>query len=144
MEEAVRALLRRHAFRPGRQDADRIAGDFAVPLIIYNQDRIALFRTKAEIAASLVAYSTALEAAGVVRVDPVVLEITPGGPDRVSSLVDWRHIGADGCVTGTNRSRTFFRRIIGRGAPLVELVEYLSIGTRTIFGDAATVARRVH
>ncbi len=144
MDQAVRAMLRRHAFRAGRQDADRIAGDFAVPLIIYNQDRIALFRTRAEVAASLVTYFAALEAAGVVRVDPVVLEIAPGGPDRVSALVEWRHIGADGSVTGVNRSRAFFRRIVGRGAPQIELVEYLSVATRTIFADAAAVARRVH
>ena len=144
MEEAVRAMLRRHAFRPGRQDADRIAGDFTVPLITYHKDRIALFRSREEISAALAIYFARLEAAGVLRVDPVVLEITPGGPDRLSALVDWRHIGADGGVVGVNRSRAFFRRIAGQGAPLIELVEYLSVATRSFFADTAAVAQRVH
>jgi hypothetical protein len=144
MEKAVRALLRRHAFRPGRVDPVRIAGDFAVPLITYHQDRIVLFRTRDEIAAALESYFATLQASGVDHVDPRVLEITPGGPDRVSALVDWCHIDADGQVIAINRSRSFFRRILGRGAPQVELVEYLTVNARSIFAEDKVAVRRVH
>lgn len=140
----MRAILRRHAFRPGRQDADRIAGDFAVPMIAYHQDRIVLFRTRAEIAAAVVAYSAALEAAGVHRVEPEVLEITPGGPDRVSSLVNLRQLRADGALIGVNCARIFFRRQTGQGTPQIELVEYLSVGWRSLFAERIGPTRRVH
>jgi hypothetical protein len=143
MEEAVRALLRRHAFRHGRQDAERIAGDFAVPMIAYHQDRIILFRTRAEIAAAVTTYFAGLAASGVVEVVPDVLEIAPGGPDRGSALVDWRYFRADGGLMGFNRSRLFLRRLTGRGAPQIELVEYLSVGSFSLFATQAAASRRV-
>ncbi len=144
MEEAVRALLRRHAFRPGLGDPARIAGDFAVPLIAYYRDRILVFRTRSEIAASVETYFARLRETGVVEVRPKVLEIAPGGPDRLSALVDWCQVDVDGQVVSVNRARSFFRRVPGRGTPQIELVEYLSIAQRSIFADAVAAAKRVH
>jgi hypothetical protein len=144
MEDAVRALILRHAFRRGRADATRIAADFAVPLIAYHQDGIILFRTRDEVASAVEAYFARLQRNGVDHVDPQVLSIVPGGPDRVSALVDWRHVAAEGRILGVNRSRAFFRRMNGQSQPKIELVEYLSLETRSIFADGVPVSRGVH
>jgi hypothetical protein len=143
MEDAVRALVRRHAFKRGSSPAASIAADFALPLITYRQDAILLYRTRADVERALEDYFASLQSAGVDRVEPEVLEISPGGPDRVSALVEWRHVAADGSILGVNRSRAFFRRLPGRATPVVELVEYLSVSTRSIFGDLSQAARRL-
>jgi hypothetical protein len=78
------------------------------------------------------------------RVEPEVLEIVPGGPDRVSTLVNWRQLRADGGLIGVNCSRIFFRRLTGRGTPQIELVEYLSVGSRSLFAESMRPTQRVH
>lgn len=144
MEDAVRALVRRHAFQHGRLDGTSIAADFAVPLIAYHRDGIILYRTRREIAESVATYFAGLQSAGVERVDPLVHEIVPGGPDRVAATVEWRQLRADGSVIGANLSRIFFRRTGAQGTLLIELVEYLSVGALSLFPEKVAEARRHH
>jgi len=144
MEDAVRALVCRHAFGRARHDADSIAADFAVPLITYHRDGILLYRTQAEVAVAVAAYFDSLQAAKIERVEPAILEILPGGPDRMTALVDWKQVQAGGAIGGVNRSRIFFRRARGTGALLIELVEYLSVSAVSLFPAQAAESRRHH
>jgi hypothetical protein len=144
MEDAVRALVRRHAFKRGSNPAASIAADFAVPLIAYHRDGVILYRTRADIVEAVTAYFAGLQSAGVDRVDPVILEFQPGGPDRVAAKIEWRHLRADGSLVGSNLSRSFFRRVGMLGSLQVELVEYLSVGARSLFPEHVTEARRQH
>lgn len=142
LQEAVRVLIRRHAFRRGQLGVEGIAADFAVPMIAYHRDGILLYRTQDEIAVAVVAYFDNLRDANVERVEPVILEIRPGGPDRLTALVDWQQVRADGRIVGVNRSRIFFRRARGTGALLIELVEYLSVAQVSLFPNQMAESRR--
>ncbi|MCU0907126.1 MAG: hypothetical protein MUF73_06680 [Rhodobacteraceae bacterium] len=144
LEDAVRALVRRHAFRSGRPDAASIAADFAVPLIAYHRDGIILYRSRDEIAQAVVTYFAVLQSSGVDRVEPTIQEIVPGGPDRLVATVEWMQLRADGSRLGANRSRIFFRRVGNPGTLQIELVEYLFVGSRSLFPERLAEARRQH
>jgi hypothetical protein len=144
MEDAVRALVRRHAFQRGRMDGASIALDFAVPLIAYHRDGIILYRTRNDIADSVATYFAGLQSAGVDRVDPLIHEVLPGGPDRVAATVEWRQLRADSSLIGANLSRIFFRRTGTQGTLLIELVEYLSVSALSLFPERVAEARRHH